>query len=163
MAFDGLTGELMKAELRDGTQYCSKEADVFMRSLLEEFKEDLPDIPLYLRGDSGFASPDLYEVLEEKDCKYAIRLKENKALIRLAEEEDRALYRATKFNQVDHAVVYGEFLYQAGSWSHPRRVVCKIEKPYGQIIRFFLIFGYIAKFSFAETLNFQQDLNHQQK
>lgn len=25
-------------------------------------------------------------------------------------------------------------MYQAGSWSHPRRVVLKIEKPYGQMI-----------------------------
>ncbi len=132
--FDGLTGDLMKAELRDGAQYCSKEADAFMRSLLEEFKEDFPDIPLYLRGDSGFASPCLYGALEGKGCKYAIRLKENKTLIRLAEEEDQALCRATRFNQLDHAVVYGGFLYQAGSWSHPRRVVFKIEKPYGQII-----------------------------
>ena len=134
LVFDALTGDLLKAELRDGTQYCSKEADVFMESLLEEFREDFPDLPLYLRGDSGFASPDLYEALERKGCKYAIRLKENKALIRLAEEENQALYRATKFNQVDYAVVYGEFLYQAGSWSHPRRVVFKIEKPYGQMI-----------------------------
>ena len=38
-AFDGLTGDLMKAELRDGTQYCSKEADAFMISLLEEFRD----------------------------------------------------------------------------------------------------------------------------
>ena len=52
----------------------------------------------------------------------------------MAGEESQALYRATKFNQVDYAVEYGEFLYQAGSWSHPRRVVFKIEKPYGQMI-----------------------------
>lgn len=45
-AFDGLTGDLMKAELRDGTQYCSEGIDAFMKSLLEEFKEDYPDIPL---------------------------------------------------------------------------------------------------------------------
>ena len=81
----------MKAEFRDGTQYCSKEAHTFMKSLLEEFKEDFPDIPLYLRGDSGFASPDLYEALEEKDCKYAICPKDNKTFIKLAEEEDQAL------------------------------------------------------------------------
>ena len=34
-------------------------------------------------------------------------------------------------------VEYGEFLYQAGSWSHPRRVVFKIEKPYGQMIHLY--------------------------
>ena len=137
LCYDGLTGDLLKAELRDGTMYCSKEADIFMKSLLEEFHDDFPDMPLYLRGDSGFASPDLYEALEDQNCKYAIRLKENAKLRELAEEENKALYRATKYNQIDYAVEYGEFLYQAGSWSHPRRVVFKIEKPYGQMIHLY--------------------------
>ena len=39
----------------------------------------------------------------------------------------------TKDNIVDYAVVYGEFEYQANSWEFPRRVVCKLEKPYGQM------------------------------
>jgi hypothetical protein len=134
LCYDGLTGNLLKAELRDGTMYCSKEADLFMKSLLDEFTADYPDMQLYLRGDSGFASPDLYEVLESQNCKYAIRLKENAKLRELAETENQAQYRATKFNQVDYAVEYGEFTYQAGSWSHPRRVVFKIEKPYGQMV-----------------------------
>jgi hypothetical protein len=129
LCYDGLTGDLLKAELRDGTMYCSKEADLFMKSLLDEFAADYPDMQLYLRGDSGFASPDLYEVLESKNCKYAIRLKENAKLRELAEEENQALYRATKFNQIDYAVEYGEFMYQAGSWSHPRRVVLKSKSP----------------------------------
>jgi len=137
LCYDGLTGDLLKAELREGTKYCGKDAGLFMGSLLDEFIEDFPGIPLYLRGDSGFATPDLYEVLEEKDCKYAIRLKENAKLRELAEMENQALYRATKFNQVDYAVEYGEFMYQAGSWSHPRRVVFKIEKPYGQMIHLY--------------------------
>lgn len=111
LCYDGLTGDLLKAELRDGTMYCSKEADIFMKSLLDEFISDFPDIPLYLRGDSGFASPELYEVLEDKNCTYAIRLKENAKLRELAEDENQDLYHATKHNQVDYAVVYGEFMY----------------------------------------------------
>ena len=134
LCYDGLTGDLLKAELRDGTMYCGKEADLFMKSLLDEFICDFPDMPLYLRSDSGFASPNLYEVLEDKNCKYAIRLKENAKLRELAEDKNQALYHATKFNQVDYAVEYGEFMYQAGSWKHPRRVVFKIEKPYGQML-----------------------------
>ena len=35
----------------------------------------------------------------------------------------------TKNNKVDYAVVYGEFMYQAGPWPYERRVVCKVEKP----------------------------------
>jgi hypothetical protein len=134
LCYDGLTGDLLKAELRDGTTYCSREADIFMQSLLDEFTSDYPDMQLYLRGDSGFASPDLYEVLESKNCKYAIRLKENAKLREFAEDKNQALYSATRFNQVDYAVEYGEFMYQAGSWNHPRRVVFKIEKPYGQMV-----------------------------
>ena len=117
LCYDGLTGDLLKAELREGTKYCSKEADLFMESLLEEFGCDFPDLPLYLRGDSGFASPALYEILEDKGCKYAIRLKENPKLRELAEEENQALYRATKYNQVDYAVEYGEFMYQLNHYT----------------------------------------------
>lgn len=34
LCYDRLTGDLLKAELRDGTMYCSKKADIFMKSLL---------------------------------------------------------------------------------------------------------------------------------
>ena len=137
LCYDGLTGDLLKAELRDGTQYCSKNADQFMIPLLQEYRTNYPSLPLYLRGDSGFASPDLYKACEDNDCKYAIRLKQNNTLIRYAEDADEALYRATLKNQIDYAVEYGEFKYQAGSWPHPRRVVFKVEKPYGQMIHLF--------------------------
>jgi len=137
LCYDGITGDLLKAELREGTQYCSKDADTFMIPLMQEFRTKYPAMHLYLRGDSGFASPDLYKACEENDCKYAIRLKQNATLIRYAQDADEALYRATRENQVDYAVEYGEFEYQAGSWSHPRRVVFKVEKPYGQIVHLF--------------------------
>ena len=115
LCYDGLTGDLLKAELRDGTQYCSKDADQFMIPLMQEYRKEYPSIPLYLRGDSGFASPDLYEACENNDCKYAIRLKQNSTLVKLAADADEALYRATRQNQVDYAVEYGEFMYQAGA------------------------------------------------
>ncbi len=90
-----------------------------------------------LRGDSGFSTPELYEVCERYNCKYTIRLKINNKLLELASEKDDALYRATKYNQVKYAVEYGEFMYQAGSWDRPRRVVFKIEKPANQITHMF--------------------------
>lgn len=134
LCFDGITGDLLKAELRDGTHYCSKDAEQFIIPLLQEYRTMYPSLPLYLRGDSGFASPDLYEACEDNDCKYAIRLKINKTLLALAEDKAEDLRRATKDNMVDYAVTYGEFEYQAGSWSHPRRVVFKIEKPVSQMV-----------------------------
>ena len=43
------------------------------------------------------------------------------------------MYQATQKDQISYAVTCGEFMYQAGSWKYPRRVVFKIEKPYGQL------------------------------
>ena len=131
--FNGINGDLLETELRDGTDYCSKGSGEFMRPLLKEFHDKYPYTDMYLRGDSGFAAPELYEVCEEFDCKYAIRLKENSRLIELAKDQDEALYEATVYNQIDDAHVYGEFMYQAGSWKHSRRVVFQIEKPYGRM------------------------------
>ena len=105
-------------------------------------------------GDSGFAFPHLYEVLEDKDCKYAIRLEENAILRELAEEENQALYRATKYDQVDYTVEYGKFLYQVGSWSQPRRVVFKIEKPYGQMIHLYTFIVTTMEMALYQVLRF---------
>lgn len=132
LCYDGLTGDLLKAELRDGTQYCSKDADTFMTPLMQRYRTKYPSMPLYLRGDSGFASPGLYQACEENDCKYAIRLKLNQTLLKLAADATDRLDHATQNNKIDYAVEYDEFEYQAGTWDHPRRVVCKVEKPYGQ-------------------------------
>ena len=38
---------------------------------------------------------------------------------------------------LNYAVEYGEFEYQAKSWSHPRKVVFKIEKPEGSMLHLY--------------------------
>ena len=134
LCFDGLTADLLKVELRDGTQYCGKGSGEFITPLIQDYRRKYPSLPLYLRGDSGFATPELYEACEENDCKYAIRLKGNSTLRGLCADKEEALCRAVRDNISDYAVTYGEFEYQAGSWSRPRRVVFKIEKPAGQFI-----------------------------
>ncbi len=50
-----------------------------MESIFQEYLER--GIKTYLRGDSGFSSPKLYETCESNGCSYAIRLKQNPALI----------------------------------------------------------------------------------
>jgi len=101
VCYDGMTGDLLKIELRNGTDYSSTGVVEFMQPLLDEFLTDYPELPLLLRGDSGFAKPEIYDQCET------------------------------------NGVSYGEFLYQAGSWKHPRRVVCKVEKPTDQLIHMY--------------------------
>ena len=133
LCYDGLTGDLLKAMLRPGEVYTSTDCCEFMRSLLMEYLEDYPDVALYLRGDSGFASPELFELLETNGTSYAIRLKSNVTLIELAESLENELNEITAENKVDYAVVYGEFHYAAATWGQTRRVVVKVEKPAGQL------------------------------
>ena len=156
LCYDGLNGDLLMAELRKGSQYCSNGAGPFIENLLDELHEDFPDTLLYMRGDSGFASPELYDVLEKKDCKYAIRLKENPKLRELAAEKDAELFEAVSYrgNSVSAATVYGEFMYQAGTWNHPRRVVFKIEKPYGQIIHMYTFIVTTMESSVEQVLQY---------
>ena len=137
LCFDGMTGDLLKIELRPGTQYCCNGAAEFMRPLLEEYQKKYPNIALFLRGDSGFATNELYRVCEDNGTSYAIRLKENDVLRKLASELDSDLYDLTREDVVSYAVVYGEFEYKAGSWDYPKRVVCKVEKPFGQMIHMY--------------------------
>ena len=134
VCYDGLTGDLLKIQLRKGADYSSSGVEEFLQPLLDEFQDDYPHTQLFLRGDSGFATPALYKQCETNGASYAIRLKENVILRKLAAEFDAELSEIARENIVDYAVVFGEFLYQASSWEYPRRVICKIEKPMGQFV-----------------------------
>ena len=140
--YDGLTGDLLKAELRKGTDYCSNGIVEFMQPLLDEYQNNYPDINMFLRGDSGYSAPGLYEQCETNGVSYVIKLKSNKALQNMALEFVDELNDKTKDNIAEYAVVYGQFDYQAKSWEHPRRVICKVEKPYGQM--FPMIFFFVT-------------------
>lgn len=137
ICYDGITGDLLKIELRNGTAYSSTGVMDFLQPLLDEFGTDYPDIPLLLRGDSGFTKPELYHQCETNGVSYAIRLKENGKLRELASYIDAQLTEITKKDMVSYAVCYGEFLYKAKSWEYPRRVVCKVEKPAEQLVHMY--------------------------
>lgn len=134
LCYDGLAGDLLKAELRDGTVYTSNGSVDFIKPLLLEYMDKYPDTKVYLRSDSGFAVPELFSLLEHNGCSYSIRLKANNILYKKAAHITDELNDLTANNKVDYAVCYGEFYYQAGSWKYPRRVVVKAEKPTGQML-----------------------------
>lgn len=103
LCYDGLTGDLLKAELRDGTLHCSNGTDKFMEPLFQKYMER--GIKTYLRGDCGFSSPILYNTCKMNGCSYAIRLKQNSSLVALASDKDEDLYKAAKEDQISYAVL----------------------------------------------------------
>ena len=77
VCYDGITGDLIKIQLRDGAAYSCTGVTNFLQPILDEYLNDYPTIHLLLRGDSGFATPDLYKQCEENGTSYVIRLMEN--------------------------------------------------------------------------------------
>ena len=80
LCYDELTSDSLKAKLRPGSIYTSTDSFSFMKPLLMEYLEDYLAVTLYLRGDSGFADLELFELLETHGTSYAIRLKVNATL-----------------------------------------------------------------------------------
>lgn len=138
VCFNACNGDLLKVQLRDGNKYCSVGAAEFMEPLLKEYSEDYRFTNMFARADSGFATPELYELFEKYGVNYAIRLKDNPVLRRLGSETEMKLYEHPDYLSNQKVVVYGEFEYQAGSWSHPRRVVVKAEKPADSLAHTFM-------------------------
>ena len=125
--FDGLTGDLVRIQLRKGNHYCSKDTDEFLKPVLKAYNRDFPGTNVFVRGDSGFAAPLLYDLVESYDYRYVIRLKQNPCLVKAVQDIcDEVAVEAAQSDKTYFAR-YCDFQYKAKSWSHERRVVCKIE------------------------------------
>lgn len=131
LAFDGLTGDFLKAELRSGNQYTSKGVKGFIDPLLHHYNEALPHTDILVRGDSGFATPEVYESCEANSAHYVIRLKNNQKLSQRAEQ--LVLYGDNQ-KWEEREVQYFSVLYQAQSWSKPRRVCIRSVREGGELL-----------------------------
>jgi Transposase DDE domain group 1 len=115
-------GDCLAAKLRPGNVHS---ADGWEELLLPEIeRQQAQGKEVVFRGDAAFAKPELYEALEERDVKYAIRLPANDNLQRNITE---VLTRPVGRPSYKPVVRFKSFLYQAASWTIARRVVAKVE------------------------------------
>lgn len=134
LCYDGVTGDLLLAELREGDNYCGTGAAMFLRPLLDEFKVKYPKTMVTVRGDSGFAMPDIYDEVERHETqRYVIRLKSNAVLTRNTEQTVSDVIALHEQRPNEKHNVYGEFLYKAKEWNRTRRVVYKVEHKPGEL------------------------------
>ncbi|MCK4261037.1 MAG: IS1380 family transposase [Halanaerobiales bacterium] len=134
MVFDGMTGDLIKAELRSGNVYTSRNVTRFMDPVLVRYRKMHKKTSLVIRADSGFAMPKLYELAKKQSVAYAIRLKVNAILSKLSTELTEEFYDKYGSDFTKMHTHYGEFMYRAKSWDKERRVVCKIQRKTGELL-----------------------------
>jgi hypothetical protein len=121
-------GDCLAAKLRPGNVHS---ADDWEELLLPEIeRQQKLGKEVVFRADAAFAKPEIYEALEKRGVKYAIRIPANQNL-----ERDITELLTRPVGRPSHKPVfrYKSFLYQAESWKKARRVVAKVEFHAGEL------------------------------
>lgn len=111
-------GDFLGAKLRPGNAHTADGGLAFVLPVLRRARGWAERV--WLRIDAGFPEPDLLDTLEEEGFLYVARLKTNAVLERLAAPHLTPLSAGAPETG---GVRTRELLYQAGSWTHARRVV----------------------------------------
>ena len=121
-------GDCEGAMLRPGNVHSAQDWREVLEPIVARYERT--GVRRYFRADAAFASPEVYEYLEERGFLYAIRLPSNDVLER---EIEPLLTRPVGRPPEKPLVWYHDFSYQAGSWDRPRRVVAKVEWHRGEL------------------------------
>ena len=121
-------GDCLAAKLRPGNVHSAEDWEELLLPEIER-QQKLGKEVVFL-ADAAFAKPEIYEALEEREVKYAIRIPANDSLQRDIEELlTRPVGRPSKKPLVE----FKGFLYQAASWKTARRVVARVEHHPGEL------------------------------
>ena len=121
-------GDCLAAKLRPGNVHSAEDWEELLLPEIERQQRMGKEVAF--RADAAFAKPEIYEALEERGVKYAIRIPANDSLQRDIEELlTRPVGRPSKKPLVE----FKGFLYQAASWKTARRVVAKVEHHPGEL------------------------------
>ena len=124
--YEGSSGKLITTILRPGKRPSGKEIVTLLKRIVKRLREAWPEVGIVLRGDSHYSAPDVYDFCDAHNVKYIIGLKAYKPVAQKAQAlmaHAKELYEHTQ----SKVKIYGEFLYRAGSWSSPKRIIVKAE------------------------------------
>lgn len=125
--YEGLSGKLITTILKPGRR--NKQSDVasLLKRLINHIREEWANTTIIIRGDSHFASTDFMEWCDgQYKTGFITGLSGNSKLHKLASVTIKSAER--EFIQYGKFVKrYHSFLYQAGSWAKPQKVVVKVE------------------------------------
>ena len=120
--------ELLAFILRPGNVPAGRSAVAVLKRIKARLEKALPTTKIVLRGDSGFALPEVYDWCEAQKppVRYVLGLPPNSRLNELAQpymDAAKAEFAATG----QPVRRFYEFEYAAKTWPHPRRVILKAE------------------------------------
>lgn len=120
------SGFPLVSKLRAGNSHAGKGISGILRWLCWRLRKAWPGVKIILRGDAGFALPEILNLCERSGVNYALGFSSNAVLKRKIAnllEQARILCCLTG----DKARLFDDVYYAAESWQKPRRVVMKAE------------------------------------
>ncbi len=78
--YDAGSGDLITIVLRPGNKHASNGVLKILKRIIKRLKEVFPNAELIIRGDAGFAVPELYEYCEREQISYVLGLIRNSVL-----------------------------------------------------------------------------------
>ena len=128
--FEGETDFPLAAWLRPGTVHASCGAVTTLQPIVRALRAAWPNVLILVRGDTGLATPEVYEFCEAEGLLYAFGYSSNDVLKErtagaLQDLETYYAFYQHREPAVQRFEVFED--YQADSWSRPRRIVAKIE------------------------------------
>lgn len=139
LVFEGETGFPLGAWLRHGTAAASLGAAEEIERIVQALRAVWPNVKIVVRGDGGFATPEVYECCERLELKYAFGYSSNSVLKRRTELTQR--YAQALCELYDEKQQFFQVIddYQADGWPHPRPIIAKLEAMSQGINRRFVV------------------------
>jgi hypothetical protein len=125
--YDAASGHCVVTILRPGKTPGGKEVRAHLRRLVRRIRRHWPNTVITIRGDSHYGRREAMDWCEENAVRYVFGLSKNETLDALVFAKADEVRTRRAIGNLDVVRDYGEIRYAAKSWSHPRRVVARIE------------------------------------
>jgi len=134
--FEGTSGRLVTSILRPGKRPTGRDVRSIVKRVVKRLRTAWPTVGILIRGDSHFATPELYSWCYSHEVHYILGLSTNSVLKALAQAAvSTARIEYTKSGKPSR--VFRQIRYQAKSWQQEHRVIVMAEvSTLGDNIRF---------------------------
>lgn len=124
--YEGKSGKLITTILRPGKRPTGKEIVSILKRIVKKIRAAWPEVGIIFRGDGYYSVPEVFDFCYDHNIEYTLGVipmasmfEKAKSLIEQAKQLYQLENNATK--------LFGEFSYQAKSWSLPQRIIVKAE------------------------------------
>ena len=124
--FEGVSGKLVSSILRPGKRPNGKEVRALIKRIVKRIRKAWPTVGILIRGDSHFATPELYAWCDTHEVQYILGLSVNSILKTHAQYALSAARRDYE-RAGEKSRVFRQIRYQAGTWHRKLRVIIMAE------------------------------------